>query len=91
MKKRNNGKEAIQEIEKCILLIKEKTGAFEKLGDIKSTKIKAWVKYLVKAEYNIDLRCRFNWWEREDYEKGYFRNATISILHEKLWEDVGRI
>ena len=55
-----NGEQAIKEIEKSILLIKERTGADKKISEIKNTKLKDWVKYLLQSKRNIDLRSRIN-------------------------------
>lgn len=68
-----------QEIEKCILLIKEKFWA-EEIKDIPNKKVKDWCKYLITEERNIDIRCRMNWYERKDYLANYFRDKTVCLL-----------
>ena len=82
MKKRDkyiSWKAFIQEIDKCILLIKERFEAKE-ITDIKSKKAKDWCKYLISQERNIDIRCRVNWYERKDYLANYFRDKTVCLL-----------
>lgn len=82
MKKRDkyiSWKEFIEEIEKCILLIKEKFEAKE-IKDIKSIKVKNRCKFLITEERNIDIRCRMNWYERKDYLANYFRDKTVCLL-----------
>ena len=72
-------KDFIEEIEKCILLTKERFWA-EKIWDIPNKKVKDWCKLLITEERNIDIRCRMNWYERKDYLANYFRDKTVCLL-----------
>ena len=59
MKKRNNGKEAIQEIEKCILLIKEKTGILVENGVVINNDRKEHEIFILRVE-NSNLKNVIN-------------------------------
>jgi hypothetical protein len=72
-------KKFIEEIEKCVLLVKEKCWV-ESVTQIKSIKLKNWCKYMMSQERNIDIRCRINWYERKDYKKGFFMDRTLKLL-----------
>lgn len=69
----------IKEIEKSILLVKEKCWV-ESITQIKSIKLKQRCKYMISQERNIDVRCRINWYERKDYKKGFFMDRTLKLL-----------
>lgn len=69
----------LEEIEKCMLLIKERFWA-EKMWDITNRKVKNWCKFLITEQRNIDIRCRINWYERKDYLANYFRDKTVCLL-----------